>query len=38
MQQYLGGSDPDGARRAMQAMLEMKRLVVADLRKAYEGR
>lgn len=38
MQQYLGGSDPDGARRAMQAMLEMKKLVVADLRAAYEGR
>lgn len=38
MQQYLGGSDPDGARRAMQAMLEMKRIVVDDLRAAYEGR
>ena len=37
MQQYLGGPNPDGARRAMQAMLEMQRLVVADLRKAYEG-
>ena len=37
MHQYLGGPNPDGARRAMQAMLEMQRLVVADLRKAYEG-
>lgn len=37
MQQYLGGPDPNGARRAMQAMLEMQRLVVADLRTAYEG-
>ena len=37
MQQYLGGPDPDGARRAMQAMLEMQRLVIADLRTAYEG-
>jgi predicted 3-demethylubiquinone-9 3-methyltransferase (glyoxalase superfamily) len=37
MQQYLGGPDPDGARRAMQAMLEMEKLVIADLRKAYEG-
>jgi len=37
MHQYLGGPNPDGARRAMQAMLEMQRLVVADLRTAYEG-
>ena len=37
MHLYLGGRDPDGARRAMQAMLEMQRLVVADLRAAYEG-
>ena len=37
MQQYLGGPDPNGARRAMQAMLEMQRLGVADLRTAYEG-
>lgn len=35
---YLGGPDPDGRRRAMQAMLEMSRLDVAELRRAYEGR
>ena len=27
MQQYLGGPNPDGARRAMQAMLEMQRQI-----------
>jgi predicted 3-demethylubiquinone-9 3-methyltransferase (glyoxalase superfamily) len=34
---YLGGSDPEGARRAMQAMLPMKKLDIEKLRKAYEG-
>ena len=33
---YVGGSNPDGARRATQAMLKMGKLIVADLRKAYE--
>lgn len=33
----LQGADPEGAQRAMQAMLEMKKIVVADLRKAYAG-
>jgi predicted 3-demethylubiquinone-9 3-methyltransferase (glyoxalase superfamily) len=35
---YLGGSDPDGARRAMQAMLRMERLDVAGIRSAYLDR
>ena len=35
--EYLGGSDPDGARRAMEAMLEMTKLDVEGLRRAYEG-
>jgi predicted 3-demethylubiquinone-9 3-methyltransferase (glyoxalase superfamily) len=35
--EYLGGSDADGARRAMQAMLEMKKIDVEGLRKAYLG-
>jgi predicted 3-demethylubiquinone-9 3-methyltransferase (glyoxalase superfamily) len=36
--QLLGGSDPAGAQRAMQAMLKMTKLDIAELRKAYEGR
>ena len=37
MMAYIGGPDPDGAARAMQAMLRMQRLVVEDMRRAYEG-
>lgn len=37
MGQYLGGPDADGAARAMAAMLQMQRIDVAMLRKAYEG-
>ncbi len=33
----VGGPDPEGARRAMEAMLEMTRLDSAALRAAYEG-
>jgi predicted 3-demethylubiquinone-9 3-methyltransferase (glyoxalase superfamily) len=36
--QYLGGSDPAGAQRAMQAMLGMVKLDIADLKRAYEGK
>ena len=35
--EYLGGPDPDGARRAMEAMLEMVKIDVESLRRAYEG-
>src|SRR4051812_45326706 len=35
--QLLAGSDPDGARRAMQAMLQMGKLDVAALEAAYAG-
>jgi predicted 3-demethylubiquinone-9 3-methyltransferase (glyoxalase superfamily) len=35
--ELLGGSDPDGARRAMEAMLKMSKIEVAKLREAYEG-
>jgi predicted 3-demethylubiquinone-9 3-methyltransferase (glyoxalase superfamily) len=34
---YLGGADRAGAQRAMQAMLQMTKLDVAALKKAYEG-
>jgi predicted 3-demethylubiquinone-9 3-methyltransferase (glyoxalase superfamily) len=36
--QYLGGSDRAGAQRAMQAMLQMKKLDIAGLKTAYEGK
>lgn len=36
MHRYIGGPDPDGARRAMQAMLAMTKLDVAAMRAAYE--
>ena len=35
---YLGGSDPAGAQRAMQAMMQMFKLDIEGLRKAYEGK
>lgn len=38
MGEYLGGADPDGARRAMQAMLAMGRIDIEGLRAAYEDR
>ena len=34
----LGGDDEEGAARAMQAMLKMKKLEISKLRKAYEGK
>lgn len=33
----LAGSDKAGAGRAMQAMLQMKKIIVADIEKAYAG-
>ena len=36
--QYLGGPDRAGAQRAMQAMLQMVKLDIAGLEKAYEGK
>jgi predicted 3-demethylubiquinone-9 3-methyltransferase (glyoxalase superfamily) len=36
--EFLGGSDAAGAKRAMQAMLGMTKLDIAELRRAYEGR
>ena len=37
MGKYLGGSDPEGAQRATQAMLEMKKIDLAAMEKAYLG-
>jgi predicted 3-demethylubiquinone-9 3-methyltransferase (glyoxalase superfamily) len=36
--ELLGGSDRAGAERAMQAMLQMVKLDIAALKKAYEGK
>ena len=35
--ELLQGSDPDGARRAMEAMLQMTKIEVAKLEEAYES-
>jgi predicted 3-demethylubiquinone-9 3-methyltransferase (glyoxalase superfamily) len=35
---YLGGSDRAGAQRALQAMMQMVKLDIEGLRKAYEGK
>ena len=36
--ELLGGADRAGAQRAMQAMLQMVKLDIAELKKAYEGK
>ncbi len=36
--EMLSDKDPQKAGRVMQAMLQMKKIVVADLQKAYEGK
>ena len=36
--QYLGGPDPAGAQRAMQAMMGMVKFDIAGLKRAYEGK
>ena len=37
LQQLLADTDPGRARRAVQAMLTMKKLVIADLDRAADG-
>ena len=37
MGKYLGGSDPEGAQRATQAMLQMNKIDIAAMEKAYNG-
>ena len=34
---YMAGPDPVKAQRGMQAMLKMHKLIIADLKKAYDG-
>ena len=36
--ELIGGDDPEGAQRAMAAMLEMRKLDIAVLEAAYQGR
>jgi predicted 3-demethylubiquinone-9 3-methyltransferase (glyoxalase superfamily) len=38
MGKYLGGSDPEGAQRATQAMLQMTKIDLAAMATAYEGK
>ena len=38
MNQYLGGSDHEGAQRATQAMLGMKKINLTEMREAYFGK
>ena len=35
--EMLGDPDPEKAKRAMEAMLKMRKIVIANLKKAYEG-
>jgi predicted 3-demethylubiquinone-9 3-methyltransferase (glyoxalase superfamily) len=35
--EMLGDKDPEKAGRAMQAMLKMQKIILADLQKAYDG-
>ena len=37
LDKLLGDSDPIKAKRVMEAMLKMNKIVIADLQKAYEG-
>jgi predicted 3-demethylubiquinone-9 3-methyltransferase (glyoxalase superfamily) len=37
MMHYLGGSDPEGAQRATQAMLGMRKIDLSRMKAAYEG-
>ena len=37
MSKWLNGPDSAGSMRATQAMLQMKKIIIADLEKAYNG-
>ena len=36
--ELMGDPDPEKSQRVMQAMLKMKKIIVADLQKAYDGK
>ena len=38
MMNYLGGADRDGAQRATEAMLKMKKIDLSEMKRAYENR
>jgi predicted 3-demethylubiquinone-9 3-methyltransferase (glyoxalase superfamily) len=38
MMNYLGGADREGAQRATEAMLKMKKIDLAEMKRAYENR
>jgi predicted 3-demethylubiquinone-9 3-methyltransferase (glyoxalase superfamily) len=38
IEKLLYGPDPEGSKRAVQAMLKMKKLDIAELKKAYDGK
>jgi predicted 3-demethylubiquinone-9 3-methyltransferase (glyoxalase superfamily) len=35
--ELMGDPDPEKSGRVMQAMLKMQKLIIADLKKAYDG-
>jgi predicted 3-demethylubiquinone-9 3-methyltransferase (glyoxalase superfamily) len=37
LESLIGGSDPQGAQRAFAAMMGMKKIVIGDLQRAYDG-
>ena len=37
MMNYLGGPDAEGAQRATQAMLKMRKIDLAEMKRSYEG-
>jgi predicted 3-demethylubiquinone-9 3-methyltransferase (glyoxalase superfamily) len=36
--EWMGDPDPEKSQRVMQAMLKMQKIIVADLKKAYDGK
>lgn len=37
MEKFMSGGDPEKSKRAMHELLKMKKIVIADLEKAYNG-
>jgi predicted 3-demethylubiquinone-9 3-methyltransferase (glyoxalase superfamily) len=37
MMKYLGGPDPEGSKRATEAMLQMKKIDLEEMKRAYLG-